>query len=412
MSGSAFNVAKIPALIQGAGALSALPSWVSKQGYSRAAIITGGRSLDRSGVWGRVAEEFRSSSIEFQRFHSHEEPSPGSIDAIAAEIHRTTDPAQEVVLIGIGGGSVIDSAKAVAALLGEWRDDPSIGGGASITYPSVRSFLEGVGDRVPKGVRNPLVAVPTTSGTGSEATKNAVISEIGPNGFKKSLRHDAYVPDLAILDPLLMVSCPPEVTAASGLDAVTQLLESFVSTAASPFTDLLALEGLRIASQALAKAYKDGKDLQARADMAYAAYLSGITLANADLGVIHGAAGVLGSLVPIPHGVACGTLLAAATATIIDRIAQTVGPDSIPYQKYISAGRAILFDNTTKNVKEIVTSFLDRLFDWQEEMRVPRLGEYGLSTADLHQAASMTGLKKTPVKLDVPTIEKILTARL
>ena len=406
-----FAVARIPALVQGVGALSALPGRVKRQGYTRAVIITGGRSLDRSGTWERIAREFQGASVLPMRFPCADEPSPATVDSIVEQVHQEVSPLEPAVVIGIGGGSVLDTAKAVAALLGEWRLLDATPSDAT-PYPSVRSFLEGVGDRLPSGVRLPLIAVPTTSGTGSEATKNAAISEIGPQGFKKSLRHDSYVPDMAVLDPLMMVSCPPEVTAASGLDALTQLIESYVSSAASPFTDLIALEGIRIAAQALPKAFHDGRDLVARADMAYAAYLSGISLANANLGVIHGAAGVLGARVPIPHGIACGTLLAEATRSIIEQILKEYGEDSVPFRKYLAAAQMFVVDKKVKNVKEIVTLFLDQLFVWQEQMNIPRLGTFGLSRDDIHEAAIKTGLKKTPVVLDASHIEEIFAARL
>ncbi len=209
---------------------------------------------------------------------------------------------------------------------------------------SVIDYLEGVGTRTPSGSRIGLAAVPTTSGTGSEATKNAVISRLGEQGFKKSLRHDRYVPDLAILDGSLITSCPASVTAASGLDAVTQLLEAYVSTASSAFTDMIAIEGLTLAAGVLESLVCGtlSDDPEARTVMAYAAYLSGVALANANLGVVHGAASALGGRRPIAHGVVCGTLLHASQKAIIHHLALDESREAeAALHKYSQAGYAL-----------------------------------------------------------------------
>jgi alcohol dehydrogenase class IV len=200
------------------------------------------------------------------------------------------------VVVAIGGGSVIDLGKAVAMLLGNGGDPLDylevIGAGRKITQPAV-----------------PLLAVPTTAGTGAEVTANAVLASPA-HGIKASLRSPLMIPRVALVDPELTVSCPPPVTAASGLDALTQCLEPFVSVRANPLTDGLAREGLRRAAAGLRAAYADGRDLGARADMAVCSLLGGIALANAKLGAVHGLAGVIGGTADVPHGVACAALLA------------------------------------------------------------------------------------------------------
>jgi alcohol dehydrogenase class IV len=200
------------------------------------------------------------------------------------------------VVAAIGGGSVIDLGKAVAMLLGNGGDPLDylevVGSGRKITQPAV-----------------PLLAVPTTAGTGAEVTANAVLASPA-HGIKASLRSPLMIPRVALVDPELTVSCPPPVTAASGLDALTQCLEPFVSVRANPLTDGLAREGLRRAAAGLRAAYADGRDLGARADMAVCSLLGGIALANAKLGAVHGLAGVIGGTADVPHGVACAALLA------------------------------------------------------------------------------------------------------
>ena len=200
------------------------------------------------------------------------------------------------VVVAIGGGSVLDLGKAVAMLLGNGGDPLDylevIGAGQPITAPSA-----------------PFIAIPTTAGTGAEVTANAVLAS-PEHGRKVSLRSASMLPRIAVIDPVLTLGCPPAVTAASGLDALTQCLEPYVSRQATPMTDLLAAEGLRRAATGLRAAYLDGSDLTARTDMSLCSLLGGMSLANAKLGAVHGFAGVIGGLVDAPHGAICAALLA------------------------------------------------------------------------------------------------------
>jgi alcohol dehydrogenase class IV len=200
------------------------------------------------------------------------------------------------VVAAIGGGSVIDLGKAVAMLLAN--------GGDPLDYLEV----VGSGQKITRAAV-PCVAVPTTAGTGAEGTANAVLA-VPEHHLKASLRSPLMIPRVALVDPQLTVSCPPPVTAASGLDALTQCLEPFVSVRATPLTDGLAREGLRRAAAGLRAAHADGGDLAARTDMAICALLGGMALANAKLGAVHGLAGVIGGTADVPHGMACAALLA------------------------------------------------------------------------------------------------------
>ncbi len=389
-----FRIASLPELVFGSGAVYILPEILTGKGIDRVIMITGGKSLDASGNWKKTADSFRKAGIVFERHTVTGEPSPDVVD----EITREARSFKALGIIGIGGGSVIDAAKAVAAM----AEEPL----------GVREYLEGVGTSRPSGKRLFLAAVPTTAGTGSEATKNAVISETGPGGFKKSLRHDAYVPDAAVLDPMLALDCPAQVSAASGLDAVTQLLESYVSVNANAFTDTLALEGLVKAGRSLERVILTGRDEMARGDMAYAAYLSGVALANAGLGVVHGAAGVLGGMKDIPHGTACGTLLYESTRMIIGKLAEGGNNSRYFSKKFSRAGYALSGRDDAFDYQEGMDLLLDQLARWQELLDDGRLSSYGFTAEDLKDVSYKTDIKQTPVKLEPHEVEALLLSRL
>ena len=265
-------------------------------------------------------------------------------------------------------------------------------------------------DRVVSGRRLNLVAVPTTAGTGSEATKNAVVSRVGRDGFKKSLRHDAFVPDYAVIDPLLSVGCPRDVTVASGLDAVTQLLEAYVSSRASAFTGPLAAAGLRAAAQAFPGVANHPEDLDLRFEMTFAAYLSGVVLADAGLGVVHGLASPIGSLVPAPHGAVCAALLPAATrvitAALTDRDSESE-TGRIALRRYAEAGD-ILSGETHEDVGSGVEALVATLDRWVGELGVPTLDAWGIGPDDVSDVVARGSRKNTPVDLTADEIESIV----
>lgn len=264
-------------------------------GVSSVAVIGAPSFLASSGGDGFL-KHLASEGLSIHTFQVHGEPAPDVVDSLTEALRRNSVE----VVIAVGGGSVLDAAKAASAMAAEPDGTDSAG---------IEDFLEGVGDRAPSGATLPLIAIPTTSGTGSEATKNAVIGRPGPGGFKRSLRHDNYVPFAALLDPELTVSAPWRVTAFCGMDAFTQLLESWLSTEATPVTDLFAWEGLGLFISCFPPLLQTPENLELRLGLSLAAYYSGITLANAGLGTIHALAGTLGALHPAPHSVLCATLL-------------------------------------------------------------------------------------------------------
>ncbi len=392
---TSFTFARTPTLYLGAGRLGSLPDFLAVHRATRILLVTGSRSLRSSDRLERLERDLRGHGIAARSVAASGEPDPAFVDGTVQDLRGHLPDA----VVAIGGGSVIDAGKAIAAMVME--------------EGSVTDYLEEVGSRTPSGKKLPFVALPTTAGTGSEATKNAVISRPGPGGFKKSLRHESYVPDVAIIDPELAVSCPPEVTAASGLDAITQLLEGFVSSSASPLTDALARSGLRSAGGSFERvAREDGSDVGARAQMGYAAFLSGVVLANAGLGVVHGIASPMGGLFPIPHGVVCGTLVAEATRVNLERLA-TGGSEEerCARAKYAEAG-ALLSGSDAGSLEANCERLVALLARWVEELRVPRLGAFGVSEQGLREVAAASGVKNGPVRLSPDEIYAIMAKRL
>ena len=325
------------------------------------------------------------------------EPSPALVDELAARFRSSNIE----VVIGIGGGSVLDAAKAVAGLL-------RIGN-------SVMDYLEGVGPELPyRGPEVPFVAVPTTAGTGSEATKNAVLSKRGIDGFKKSFRHERLVPKYAVVDPQLLASCPLELIAANGMDAFTQLLESYVSTRANPITDALAMSGIRAVRNSLMPWFKDEGDIaEHRANMAYGALISGITLAQVGLGSVHGLAAPLGAFFPIPHGVVCGTLVAECTRVNI-RALQARASDSDALWRYAHVGK-VLANNMKLSEQGGLDTLVEVLEDWTQNLKLPPLSNHGMTKADIPRVVENcrgSSMKTNPIVLNDAEVAGILRDRL
>ena len=389
----AFNFSRIPEIHFGAGKLALLPSLIQRGG-SRVLLVTGSASFRRSGNLARLQDALTAVGIVFVGETLAGEPSPCYVDEVVSR-HRRDAPDW---VVAIGGGSAIDAGKAISAML------PQTG--------SVRDFLEGRELRKHDGRKLPFIAVPTSSGTGSEATKNAVLSEVGSQGFKSSLRHDNFMPDIAVIDPELMRGCPPKVTAACGLDALTQLLESWVSTKASPITDALALSGLAHIAAGFLRACEDGEnDPEARAHMAYAALLSGLTLANAGLGLVHGFAGPIGGFCAMPHGEVCGTLLGETTRATLAVLFENPQQNTVALEKYARAG-ALLAGGSSGSVVADCQQLTQLLDGWIARTRIPRLGEYGLTAADFPKILQRSNGKNSPVQLTEAQMAAILAARL
>ncbi|NLJ44083.1 MAG: iron-containing alcohol dehydrogenase [Bacteroidales bacterium] len=386
-----FSFSKLPQIRFGPGKLDLLPGMISGFG-KKIILVSNERSFTGTEPASRLFEAFGRNDISFSVVNIPGEPSPEMIDVASARfISEKID-----AVVSIGGGSVMDAGKAISAML--------------CVKGSVKEFLEGVGTREHPGLKVPFIAVPTTSGTGSEATKNAVLSETGKNGFKRSLRHENFVPDVALVDPVLTIGCPPEVTAASGMDCFSQLTEAFLSGKSCEYTDALAVEGLKAVKDCLKKSYLDGTDIIARSGMSFAALTSGICLANAGLGVVHGFASSIGGMVSIPHGVICGTLMAYANEVTVRELRKSA-KDSAALRKYAKLGRMFI-ESTVSSDDYYIDGFIDYLRELTSFFNLPRLGLFGIRPEDMDAICRMTEQKNNPVRLDNESLIDILTARI
>jgi alcohol dehydrogenase class IV len=407
---------RLPEIVAGPASIAELPRIVAGFGR-RALVVVRGPGFTETADWARIGASLSTAGIEFEVEGVLGEPSPALVDEIvgrvrarALAIGRAGAPVD--VVVGIGGGSVLDTAKAVAGLL--------------IPGNSVMDHLEGIGPGLPyAGPAVPFVAVPTTAGTGSEATKNAVLSVRGAGGFKRSFRDETLIARVAVLDPELLRSCPPELIAANGMDALTQLIESYLSTRANPVSDDLALRGLAAARDGLlawhelAAAGRGGSSEAdgPRAAMASAALCSGICLAQTGLGAVHGVASPLGALFPIPHGVACGATLAAATRVNVAAL-QAREPGSAALARYAELGRLLggaggvgAGEATSPAGRPLV----DLLEDWRARLAVPRLSAYGITAGDIPAIVADSrgsSMKTNPILLTDAEIAAILAESL
>lgn len=299
------------------------------------------------------------------------------------------------VVIGLGGGSAVDAGKAIAAMARQPHD--------------LMHYLEIIGkghalDQPPL----PYIAMPTTAGTGAEVTRNAVL--VSPeHGLKVSLRHASMLPAVALVDPELAVTCPADVTAASGMDALTQCLEAFVSCRAQPMTDLLCEEGIRRAVRSLTAAVSDGSNVDAREDMAMAAMFSGMALANAGLGAVHGFASPIGGSFKAAHGAVCAALLAPAWMVNWQAVQHRGDYESM--QRFKEASRLLTGDPAANP---------DTAADWLNaltmRLRIPGLRKVGIEEKHLEELASKaahsSSMKGNPVSLTQEELVSILRAAL
>jgi alcohol dehydrogenase class IV len=382
-----FEFATAGRVIFGEGSAGQVPAIAASLG-KRALVVTG-RTPAR---YGALLDALAAAGIACEAFPVAGEP---TVDTVRAGIAAARGSRAEIV-IGIGGGSVMDAAKAIAAFVtntGDLMDHLEvIGGGRPLELPSA-----------------PCIAVPTTAGTGSEVTRNAVITS-PRNGAKASLRGLSILPRAAVVDPDLTLTLPPDVTAATGLDALTQLLEAFVCVRANPVTDALCRQGLRLAAGSLARVYRNGGDREGRRDLSLAALLSGMALANAGLGAVHGMAAAIGGMFPsAPHGAVCAALLPGVLEANW-RAVQANGA-ARDLSKFKEAA-ALLTRQAHASVEEAIT--------WLRALvvgcAIPGLAGYGVGKSSLKDIATRSlaasSMKANPVPLTGTDLERILGAAL
>lgn len=325
--------------------------------------------------------------------------SPIAHEPTTDDITRATAHARDHgcdFVIGFGGGSVLDSAKAIAALLANSGD--------------LYDYLEVVGRAQPlPNPAAPCIAIPTTAGTGSEVTRNAVLSSPA-HRVKVSLRSPHMLPRLALVDPELTYDLPPALTATTGLDALTQLIEPYVSSRANPLTDAVCIEGLRRAARSLHRAVEDGRDTSAREDMSLASLFGGLALANAGLGAVHGFAGPIGGMFPAPHGAVCAALLPHVIEANLSAL-QSRAPAHASLARYDELARVI-----TAQPHATAPDLIRWTHDLLTALQIPKLSTYGITPADfaaiVEAASRASSMKANPLPLTPAELTQILTRAL
>ena len=335
-----------------------------------------------------VINILKTAGIQYSSFEVCGEPTVG----LVLEAVQAAKRSQSDLVISFGGGSVIDTGKAVAALLnnpGDLMDYLEVVGlGRPLLQPSV-----------------PMIAIPTTAGTGSEVTRNAVLA-VPEQKVKVSLRSPFMLPSLALVDPELTYSLPPAVTASTGMDALTQVIEPYVSIRANEMVDLFCREGIMRASRSLKLVYQNGNFVQGRVDMAWTSLLGGLCLANAGLGAVHGFAAPIGGMFTAPHGAVCARLLPLVVEANF-RALRERQLDNPAILRYAEIAR-ILTNNTKATVEEGIEWLKQLCLDLQ----IPALSDYGIRKADIailvQKSTAASSMKANPIQLTFTELADIL----
>jgi alcohol dehydrogenase class IV len=378
-----FEFATASRIIFGRGKSLTLGEFVSEFG-NRALLVTGSRPVR----YRSVLSSLERANIAYENFEIVSEP---SVEVVLNGIEHAEAIGCEMV-IAIGGGSVIDGGKAIAALVVN-EGDPL-------------DFLEVIGEGEPLvNPSIPFIAVPTTAGTGSEVTRNAVLAS-REHSVKVSLRSPSMLPRIALVDPELTCSLPPELTASTGMDALTQVLEPFVSRMSNPFIDTFCKEGLKRVARSLERAYEDGNDLAAREDMAFASLMGGLALANAKLGAVHGFAGPLGGMFPGPHGAICARLLPYVMEMNI-RAMKKRNSTNEALERYQEIARIL-----TQRESAVDMDGVNWVKELSDRLRIRPLRDFGLEKRHIpvaiEKAYLSSSMKGNPIELTKEELEEVL----
>lgn len=377
-----FEFATATRIVFGEGTASTLPELVRTFGV-RPFVLTGA-SAERA-AWLVSALLAETMAV----------PGEPTVDLVREGARRVQSAACDVV-VSLGGGSAIDAGKAIATL--------ATNGGEPL------EFLEGVGKgNAITAPPLPFIAVPTTAGTGSEVTRNAVLGST-EHGVKASLRSPLMLPRVAVIDPELTYGLPPAVTASTGLDALTQLIEPYVSVRANPLADAVCVEGLRRVAGALRRVYRDGADQEARRDMALASLFGGLALANAGLGIVHGFAAPLGGSWKAPHGALCAALLPHGMAANLAAL-RSRAPQHPALQRYAEVARLL-----TGRMGASAEDGIEWVRTLCADLHIPALREWGITDVDLpgvvEKAAVASSMQANPLKLTKEELLAVVTAAL
>jgi alcohol dehydrogenase class IV len=376
-------------IVFGAGSLAQIGQIAASFAQNgRVFVVTGGNTQRTEPLIAQLSEAKLTATVYPVRGEPTVEVALQGVDAL----HE----AEASLVIGFGGGSVIDAAKAVAALATN-PGDPL-------------DYLEVVGKAQPLTVAPlPVIAIPTTAGTGSEVTRNAVLG-VEAKRVKVSLRSPMMIPRVALIDPQLATSLPPEVTASAGMDALTQVIEAFVSSKATPMTDAITREGIMRGARSLRRTYVQPDDIAAREDMALTALFSGMALANAALGAVHGFAGPLGGMYPIAHGVICARLLPIVMEANV-RALRARQPHSVALARYDEIGR-VLSGRASADADDGVTW----AYALRDALAIPNFGAYGVETKHfpdiVEKAGRANSMKGNPLPLTDEELSDIIAKAL
>jgi alcohol dehydrogenase class IV len=381
-----FEFFSVPRIIFGRGQIGRVGEIAASLGKCALVVFNGGEELSA-----RVAHLLTQAGVRSIAFRQRGEPQVGDIDgATQAARGEACD-----MVVGLGGGSAIDAAKAVAGLLAN--------GGAALDYMEV----VGKGQKITRQAV-PWLAIPTTAGTGAEVTKNAVIGA-PERKFKASIRGEQLLARVALIDPELGMTVPPDVTARSGMDALCQCIEAYTSKGAQPMTDALAMRGVTLAARSLRRAYFDGQDLAAREDMAMAALLSGIALTNAGLGAVHGFAAPLGANFPAPHGAVCAALLPHVIEANVEAL--SAGRGSSEIDRYAAVGRALAGRSDLAD-PEAIDAAVRIVAELACDVDIPPLGQFGVKESDVpgmvELAKKASSMRYNPVELTDAVLADVL----